>query len=914
MSPAEAAAWEKRIDGALAAGQVEEAGPLARQYQAAAAAAPSSGPVALAPSFRADYLAGQVALAAGELRHACRLLEPWLARVHELPDELAARLQLLVAEACARLGQHDRAEALLAGLAEQTVVRLPMLRLRRVRILLWLRNVTELGGELADCVRLLRQKADWPNLTLLRCEEGRGWERAGRLEQAEACWHDAEKLSQSAGIAYLRVDVLLQQGRLAHLRGHLQTALDLFEAAMASAPSPPQKLEITLRRYLVLLDLNQFSIVQNLWQKELTPRLQDLPEELEALARMVQALLGEEQSDGGSLELRAYQARRRGDVDKARQLYRQALAEASSPQRHARLALALGQLALSVCQIPDALSWLGQAEELARVHDLPEVLWRSLQARGQLVHEQSGDEESARRFYEEAMLIAEEQARQLRHGTDAAAYRLQRSSVLRLLLQGACRRGDADAAFRCQELDRGRLLLELWTQEGIAQSADWLPRFPDLDQLDQELARTDESMKTAPDEERLRLQRRQTEVLLQRDRLYEDLLRSRSRRGKAALPEIPDLPELQRALQPGEIYLAPSLVEGDVHLLAVPAKGKPQLVSAAGAAPLLESQMAGLRRCVDEQLTRYRLGFLGSRQSRQELDACLDGLGQGPLGKLLRQVLGPAAKTPARLLWIPDGLLHGLPLPALRLDGHYLIENYEVVSTFSGALLAHQTSQRRRSWRRWRTMVVTETPQVLPSAEREGQGVAAAFLGGKILAGPAATKAALRRWLPWCRVLHFACHGYFDTARPLAACIGLPSGESWKAVEWLDEPVKGLPLVTLSACRSAEVSQLVGQEVFGLVTGLLAGGVGSVLAGLWPVADRETLPLMWRFYRHLLTSDAAGALAAAQRESLALADSSPLFWSSFMLFGDSAALPSPGLLSRWWGRWRARLHGRRFQG
>ena len=43
---------------------------------------------------------------------------------------------------------------------------------------------------------------------------------------------------------------------------------------------------------------------------------------------------------------------------------------------------------------------------------------------------------------------------------------------------------------------------------------------------------------------------------------------------------------------------------------------------------------------------------------------------------------------------------------------------------------------------------------------------------------------------------------------------------------------------------------LLGREVFGLVTGVLGGGVRAVLAGLCPVAAQEVTPLMWHFYRH----------------------------------------------------------------
>jgi CHAT domain-containing protein len=124
--------------------------------------------------------------------------------------------------------------------------------------------------------------------------------------------------------------------------------------------------------------------------------------------------------------------------------------------------------------------------------------------------------------------------------------------------------------------------------------------------------------------------------------------------------------------------------------------------------------------------------------------------------------------------------------------------------------------------------------------------------------------------------------------------------------------VAGLPLVALSACRSAGVAPLVGREVFGLVTGLLGGGVRAVLAGLWPVADQEVPPLMWRFYRHRLLHPMPTALARAQREALDPTDGSPLFWAVFALFGDGDALPGSGILGRFLARRRQRQHAQRF--
>jgi hypothetical protein len=93
---------------------------------------------------------------------------------------------------------------------------------------------------------------------------------------------------------------------------------------------------------------------------------------------------------------------------------------------------------------------------------------------------------------------------------------------------------------------------------------------------------------------------------------------------------------------------------------------------------------------------------------------------------------------------------------------------------------------------------------------------------------------------------------------------------------------------------------------------LLGGGVRAVLAGLWPVTDREVVPLIWHFYRRRLTGDLATALAYAQRQVLALPEGSPLFWAPFALFGDAAALPPPGFFARWRARRRQRRHEQRY--
>jgi CHAT domain-containing protein len=263
-------------------------------------------------------------------------------------------------------------------------------------------------------------------------------------------------------------------------------------------------------------------------------------------------------------------------------------------------------------------------------------------------------------------------------------------------------------------------------------------------------------------------------------------------------------------------------------------------------------------------------------------------------------------------VWVPDDALHGFPIAALRRQQSYLIEHFEVVHGFSGALHVHQaTHPRRWAVRRHRALVVSAGVDELRGAAREGEEVAAALFRARRLHGQQATRAAVQAKLASARLAHFACHAYFMATQPLAGYVRLPSGENWRLLEWMDEPVCDLPLVTLSACRSAEVGRLLGSEVFGLVPGALAAGVRAVLAGLWPVVDQTAPDLMCRFYYHRLTADLGTALARAQREILRIPGSSPLHWAVFALFGDATSLPAPGLLGGLWGRWRQSRLGRR---
>ncbi|MGL4553161.1 MAG: hypothetical protein ACRC33_18505, partial [Gemmataceae bacterium] len=345
------AATEREIDDAAARHDYDRASDLAAAYL------PHGG-------WRARFLAARVALSAGRLaearRHLSRLMPP--------PEPVARRVWLMTAEVMARGGGAGAREHLArAGDCSDD----PALHLHAYRIGLWLGDAP--GPEPA---------ADDPrDRALLSVEVGRAHEARGDLSRAEEAWHAAELATRPFGDDPLRADALIQLGRLAHLRGQLQPALDHYEEAGRS-PAEGQRAEALLRRLLVLLDMNQPDRVRR-ELSALVPKeaVGSLPEEVRPAARLLWALL-----DGGDAQAHTSDA-------------------AVGPAREARRALATGLAALTAGDAREARAWLDRAAALGRDHALPEVLWRALQARGRLAAEFDADDDAARALFEEAVSV-----------------------------------------------------------------------------------------------------------------------------------------------------------------------------------------------------------------------------------------------------------------------------------------------------------------------------------------------------------------------------------------------------------------------------------------------------------------------------------------------------------------------------
>jgi CHAT domain-containing protein len=170
-----------------------------------------------------------------------------------------------------------------------------------------------------------------------------------------------------------------------------------------------------------------------------------------------------------------------------------------------------------------------------------------------------------------------------------------------------------------------------------------------------------------------------------------------------------------------------------------------------------------------------------------------------------------------------------------------------------------------------------------PSIENEARAVARILPESVLLLGPEAGRQALEDRGPSSRLLHIATHGKFRQDHPMFSAIRL--GDGYLTLYDLCRLNLPVELAALSGCSTGLSVVAGGDELLGLVRGLLHAGAKSLLLTLWDVQDSSTAWFMTAFYRRL----AAGCLKAnALRDTmLELREQHPhpYYWAPFVLIG-----------------------------
>jgi tetratricopeptide (TPR) repeat protein len=277
------------------------------------------------------------------------------------------------------------------------------------------------------------------------------------------------------------------------------------------------------------------------------------------------------------------------------------------------------------------------------------------------------------------------------------------------------------------------------------------------------------------------------------------------------------------------------------------------------------------------------------RTFRREMQV-FHGHGSQTWAKLAAPLLAgiaPHLPPDATVIAVVDSALQELPLHAVPLpDGQPLITRCAVVYTPSLAVHAG-LSLREAATRHGGSLFAVGV--AFPD---EARAVIDRF-GGGLRVGSSLSKTALRGDIEAADLLHFACHGEFDSEIPLNSGLLLsaaqpPTSEDILSVRDLEEWTLNAGLVTLSACDTA-LGISSPSELLGLARSFLRVGANSVLAALWKVDDAATQRFMMDFYAELFAYSADGSLNIAHALRRAQSRHAALYpaheWAGFKLTG-----------------------------
>jgi CHAT domain-containing protein/tetratricopeptide (TPR) repeat protein len=273
------------------------------------------------------------------------------------------------------------------------------------------------------------------------------------------------------------------------------------------------------------------------------------------------------------------------------------------------------------------------------------------------------------------------------------------------------------------------------------------------------------------------------------------------------------------------------------------------------------------------------------------IDTELAGLGERLL-EPLRDALGE------NIVFIGAGVLSDFPLEALIVDGDYLLRHHNVVNLVSGFDLVGAIGRLQEPFAP-QQIFLAGNPSALDPGQPQLAGSAAELLAVQEafpkaelvrLEGPNLTLERLNGAdFGRADLVHLASHAVIDRAYPEFSYIRL-SGRGEHGPEMLTPAdLRGrritAQLAVLSACSTVGLNRFEYDTRLGFVSEFLQRGASQLLASLWPIPDRATVPVMADFYREAKRApDLAQALRATKLRAATAPGASPGHWAAFQLF------------------------------
>jgi CHAT domain-containing protein len=294
-----------------------------------------------------------------------------------------------------------------------------------------------------------------------------------------------------------------------------------------------------------------------------------------------------------------------------------------------------------------------------------------------------------------------------------------------------------------------------------------------------------------------------------------------------------------------------------------------------------------------------------------------DGSDRAPGSRLFEELLRPAlAVLPReidRLVVVPDGPLHRLPLDALS-EGPgrpYLAEQFALSVEPSAALWLRVRAAPRQGPGRLVVLADPAGPSsiqavrrdaanllgTLVHARREAEVALSAFpVGSELRTGPAASEAFLKSAnLEGVSLLHLATHALVDVGDPERSAVVLAPGGPMEDGRLEPREIARLGLagrtVVLAACETSAGPVYRGEGVMSLARAFFGAGATAVVGTLERTRDDEAGAFFTAMYGGLGRGATLGeAVAGAKREAIR-AGAPPAAWASMVLLGDEGVRP-----------------------
>jgi tetratricopeptide (TPR) repeat protein len=335
--------------------------------------------------------------------------------------------------------------------------------------------------------------------------------------------------------------------------------------------------------------------------------------------------------------------------------------------------------------------------------------------------------------------------------------------------------------------------------------------------------------------------------------------------------------ETIRSVLPEDAMLVEYYRAGDTFYVCLLSRGDLKIVEL-GPAPALRRVLQLLR----FQLSKFRLGPEYVRTFQQQL---LEAANEH-LREFYRQLIAPMERhlKAAHLIIAPHGFLHYLPFHALFDGERYLGDRFSISYTPSASV--YYLCSTKDAPPAAGALVLGVPDPSAPHILDEVKTVASVLSNAEVFTGAEATLEVLREKGPECRFVHIATHGSFRQDNPMFSSISLGNSQlSLFDLYQLNLPAE---LVTLSGCGTGLNVVVGGDELLGLVRGLLYAGAQGVLVTLWDVNDQSTAEFMKLFYEHLKTNPNKAQAAQHATAEIRKKYAHPFYWAPFVLVGKYA--------------------------